>query len=323
MPQDKQPVRICFDRVVPASFHPVSATATRISTANYIAAVQQKSSTAAAAPPRTAALFKHLDAIQKLGTLNAADPVAVARMALIDLKKWENARTLRCHFLDGDDLQKGKVKDKASIWSDYANVTFDFVDDPAAEIRISFQADTGSWSAIGTDCLITDYFPQYQPTMNFELWVASRRYPRRRIRARCSPRVRTRPRVYPRTSAAERKPEVEGGCRLRRILRAAQLLEQGRYRPQHSREVFAGGDQCDALRHEVNHALPVRRIIIHRRRGDSPERPPLRSGRADDRPDVPETDGCIKSRRDTGLDDRRGLASAIAFAPLSLPFQLD
>jgi hypothetical protein len=167
MPQDKQPVRICFDRVVPASFHPVSATATRISTANYIAAVQQKSSTAAAAPPRTAALFKHLEAIQKLGTLNAADPVAVARMALIDLKKWENARTLRCHFLDGDDLQKGKVKDKASIWSDYANVTFDFVDDPAAEIRISFQADTGSWSAIGTDCLITDYFPQYQPTMNF------------------------------------------------------------------------------------------------------------------------------------------------------------
>ena len=167
MPQDKQPVRICFDRVVPASFHPVSATATRISTANYIAAVQQKSSTVAAAPSRTAALFKHLDAIQKLGTLNAADPVAVARMALIDLKKWENARTLRCHFLDGDDLQKGKVKDKASIWSDYANVTFDFVDDPAAEIRISFQADTGSWSAIGTDCLITDYFPQYQPTMNF------------------------------------------------------------------------------------------------------------------------------------------------------------
>jgi hypothetical protein len=88
-------------------------------------------------------------------------------MALIDLKKWENGHTLSCHFLDGDDFQQGKVKDKADIWCDYANVTFNFVDDPSSEIRISFQADAGSWSAVGTDCLVTDYFPQYQPTMNF------------------------------------------------------------------------------------------------------------------------------------------------------------
>ncbi|HXJ93673.1 MAG TPA: hypothetical protein VMT20_12405 [Terriglobia bacterium] len=138
----------------------------RIATANYIAAVQ-KAARLAAPPSAKVSLFQHVSALQPLGTLSASDPVAVARMALIDLKKWENGRTLHCHFLDGDDFQQGKVKDKANIWSDYANVTLNFVDDPGAEVRISFQADPGSWSAVGTDCLITEYFPQYQPTMNF------------------------------------------------------------------------------------------------------------------------------------------------------------
>jgi hypothetical protein len=160
-------LRICFDRVVPSKYQPARSTTGRIATANYIAAVQQKAARLAAPPSAKASLFQRVSAIQPLATLNASDPVAVARMALIDLKKWESGRTLHCHFLDGDDFQQGKVKDKANMWRDYANVTFNFVDDPAAEVRISFQADPGSWSAVGTDCLITDYFPQYQPTMNF------------------------------------------------------------------------------------------------------------------------------------------------------------
>ncbi len=36
-----------------------------------------------------------------------------------------------------------------------------------AEIRISFSADDGSWSALGTDALITRFFPPFQPTMNY------------------------------------------------------------------------------------------------------------------------------------------------------------
>jgi len=160
-------LRICYDRVVPSPYQPARSTTARVATSNYIAAVRQKTARLASAPPAHASLFQHVSSIQNLGTLSAADPVAVARMALIDLKKWENGRTLHCHFLDGDDVQQGKVKDKADIWCDYANITFDFVDDPDAEVRISFQADPGSWSAVGTDCLITDYFPQYQPTMNF------------------------------------------------------------------------------------------------------------------------------------------------------------
>ncbi len=167
MTETIKPGRICFDRLVPDHYHPAGATARRVVSANYAAVVRQRSAQTRETPPRTAPLFKHLAAIPQLGTLSATDPVVVARMAVINLKKWEDGRTLRFRFLDGDDFQKGKVKDKANIWCDYANIQFDFVDDPAAEIRISFQADSGSWSAIGTDCLITDYFPRYQPTMNF------------------------------------------------------------------------------------------------------------------------------------------------------------
>ena len=167
MPQQDRPARICFDRVVPPSYQPARAPTHQIAISNYISAVLQKTARLATAPPPRAPLFQHLSSIAKLGSLSASDPVVVARMALIDLKKWENGHTLSCHFLDGDDFQQGKVKDKADIWCDYANVTFNFVDDPSSEIRISFQADAGSWSAVGTDCLVTDYFPQYQPTMNF------------------------------------------------------------------------------------------------------------------------------------------------------------
>jgi hypothetical protein len=166
MPQQSAP-RICFDRVIPSSYQPAGATRHRIAISNYIAAVREKAVQLEAVPPANATLFRHLNSIQKLGTLRASDPVAVARMAVIDLKKWDNGRMLRCRFLDGDDFQQGKVKDKADIWCDYANITFSFVTDLDAEIRISFQADSGSWSGVGTDCLNTGYFPQYQPTMNF------------------------------------------------------------------------------------------------------------------------------------------------------------
>jgi hypothetical protein len=159
--------RICFDRVVPSSYNPARDTTHRIAAENYVSAVRLKSAMLAGAPSAEAPFSQHVNAIQQLGTLNANDPVQVARMAVVNLKKWDNGRTLRCRFLDGGDFQQGKVKEKAAIWQDYANITFSFVSDPDAEIRISFQADPGSWSAVGTDCLVTDYFPQYQPTMNY------------------------------------------------------------------------------------------------------------------------------------------------------------
>src|SRR5262249_40553166 len=86
---------------------------------------------------------------------------------VINQKKWENGFTLRCRFLDGDNTQQDKVMEKAKIWEQFANVHIEFGEDPDAEVRISFSADPGSWSAVGTDCLDRSYFPDHEPTMNF------------------------------------------------------------------------------------------------------------------------------------------------------------
>jgi hypothetical protein len=59
------------------------------------------------------------------------------------------------------------VERYAHEWEEHANIEFIFGDDKDAQIRISFSADTGSWSAVGTDALNAKYFPRYQPTMNF------------------------------------------------------------------------------------------------------------------------------------------------------------
>jgi hypothetical protein len=85
--------RICFDRVVPSTYNPARDTTHRIAAANYVFAVRQKSATLAMSPPPDAPLSQHVNAIQQLGMLNANDPVTVARMAVINLKKWDNGRT--------------------------------------------------------------------------------------------------------------------------------------------------------------------------------------------------------------------------------------
>lgn len=157
--------KICYDRVIPASYHPARAASQAAALTGYRAAVQNKAVMSGA--PRVARFAQHVAAIGNLATLKATDPVRTARMALIDQKKWANGYNLRCRFLDGDDFQCGKVIEKAQIWQQYANVNISFGNDADAEVRISFVADSGSWSAIGNDCLVSDYFPQYQPTMNY------------------------------------------------------------------------------------------------------------------------------------------------------------
>jgi hypothetical protein len=162
-----QAPRICFDRIIPARYQPARAVAHNTALARYAASVQDKATAVAKVLPPDSTFKQLVTAIGPLPNLSASDPVQVNRMALINQKKWEDGHTLTCKFLDGDDFQKGKVKDKADIWLDYADLKIEFVDDGDAEVRISFQADPGSWSAIGTDCLVSSYFPTYQPTMNF------------------------------------------------------------------------------------------------------------------------------------------------------------
>lgn len=76
---------------------------------------------------------------------------------------WRPGRTIRVRFMDGDPIAQQKVEAVARQWSDYANIKFDFGDDPDAEIRISFQ-HPGSWSYLGTVAL---NIAKNEPTMNY------------------------------------------------------------------------------------------------------------------------------------------------------------
>ena len=155
--------KICFDRIVPPQDQPDGGKAHAAAMSAYNEQVKQKLQ-AGGIP--TGAHITHEDA-GKLPPLDASDPIHATRMALINLKKWDNGYKLRCRFLDGSATQKKKVEEKAHIWEQYANLKVVFGNDPHSEVRISFVADPGSWSAVGKDCLVTKYFPKDQPTMNY------------------------------------------------------------------------------------------------------------------------------------------------------------
>jgi hypothetical protein len=96
---------------------------------------------------------------------NAGAPAGGSDLFGVALRRclWKAGRVLRVRFLDGESLVQEKVKNVAREWEQYANVRFDFENDANAEIRISFMADSGSWSFCGTDCL---GIPKDKPTMN-------------------------------------------------------------------------------------------------------------------------------------------------------------
>jgi hypothetical protein len=90
------------------------------------------------------------------------------KIALETGKLWRNGRTLGIAFLDGTSVQKKLAKEKASLWCKCQSIKFNFNGKANSEIRISFKFDPGSsWSGVGTDCLVREYFPLDQPTMNF------------------------------------------------------------------------------------------------------------------------------------------------------------
>lgn len=145
-PSKKAPARaidslkICFDRIIPDDYQPARSTSERVA----------------------------MRAMGDPGLINPTGVLPIFRAAAIAIKKWpEDHLTLNCRFLDGDAKQRKKVEAKAHMWEQYANVKFKFVASGDAEIRISFTADAGSWSAVGTDALVEQYYPKYQPTMNY------------------------------------------------------------------------------------------------------------------------------------------------------------
>lgn len=86
--------------------------------------------------------------------------------AAVRSKLWKPGRKLRINFLDGLSEVQGKVRRFAKIWMDHANIEFDFGEYANAEIRISFK-QKGSWSALGTDALVEEYFARDEATMNY------------------------------------------------------------------------------------------------------------------------------------------------------------
>lgn len=139
------PVRFCVDRVVPFS--------TKVSSAAKAVAENPKN-----APDHVT--------VKKLPGVS----VHPLKMALETGKRWKPGRLLKVRFLNGSPTQKDKVRTHAATWLEHANIRFDWVTSGSAEIRVAFGADSGSWSAVGTDALLADYFPKSEPTMNFG-WV--------------------------------------------------------------------------------------------------------------------------------------------------------
>lgn len=141
----EEELRLCIDRVVPDEVNPARATDERAAAEAALRSMRNR-------PPDIDISEVHHPA---------------TRMAVVPLKKWPNGSELKVRFLDGDATQRRKVEAKAHTWEQYANVTFRFVRTHNAEIRISFSADPGSWSAVGTDALVERYFPKHEPTMNY------------------------------------------------------------------------------------------------------------------------------------------------------------
>ncbi len=136
------PVRICFERIIPDDLDPERMV-------------------------RREMRRQMIEAAGGTRRLKADGVAHVARMAVVNSKKWPQGTTLRCRFLDGSDKMKKKVTAAAREWEKFADIKLKFVAKGPAEVRISFYADDGSWSAIGRDALNTAYFPLHQPTMNY------------------------------------------------------------------------------------------------------------------------------------------------------------
>jgi len=78
-------------------------------------------------------------------------------------KQWVNGSNIRIRFMSGTQAQKSMVERIAPLWTEHANLTFEFTEDPRAEIRVTFDAGDGAWSYVGTDNL---GIPLHAATLN-------------------------------------------------------------------------------------------------------------------------------------------------------------
>lgn len=97
--------------------------------------------------------------------LNEKKQNKLLEMAMELERFWENGRTLRVRFLNGNNFLHEKVIEYAKQWESYANIHFEFIKSGDAEIRVAFDQGKGSWSHVGTNNL--NIAQQSEPTMNF------------------------------------------------------------------------------------------------------------------------------------------------------------
>ena len=95
--------------------------------------------------------------------LTATGPSGMTRAIAPRGKSWLNGSTLRVRFMGGSAAEKATAREQALWWANYANLTFVFGNTPDAEIRVTFDANDGAWSTIGTD---SSQVPNNQATMN-------------------------------------------------------------------------------------------------------------------------------------------------------------
>ena len=78
-------------------------------------------------------------------------------------KRWIIGSTLSVRFMEGTQAEQDLVIQQANLWTQHANLNFDFNNAPDADIRITFDQTDGAWSYVGTDA---EQIPQNQATMN-------------------------------------------------------------------------------------------------------------------------------------------------------------
>ncbi|KAF7799211.1 hypothetical protein EIP86_010443 [Pleurotus ostreatoroseus] len=79
-------------------------------------------------------------------------------------RMWSPGQVVKVSFIGGSDYVRSQVRKYARMWSQYANITFEFVDGWPSDIRVGFVQGDGTWSARGTDCKLYDRITR---TMNF------------------------------------------------------------------------------------------------------------------------------------------------------------
>jgi hypothetical protein len=129
-------------------------------------------------PARWAQIEKYNEALSKTARVGSMQPEAVVAVA----KRWAPGNTIRVAFRGGTPQIHRGIERVAAVWTQYANVGFDFGYDSSAnryrawsttdaervaEIRIGFDLP-GYWSCVGNDSMLDACATAGQQSMNLQ-----------------------------------------------------------------------------------------------------------------------------------------------------------